>query len=123
MRIFFARNNFADFGGSPHPIYGKNPKKVFSLGEILDKFNSPFKLAFNEDNFDIKEYFPVRMHFCMLGKLRILCNTFLYTTVRYKHTIKNYRWFQSYTTNIKSNNPFRIDHEDNDQDSNDEEDY
>ena len=31
----------------------KDPKKVFTLDEILEHFNTPFKLAFSGDNFDI----------------------------------------------------------------------
>ena len=37
----------------------KDPKKVFTLDEILEHFNTPFKLAFSGDNFDIIKYFAL----------------------------------------------------------------
>ena len=57
-------------------------------------------------NFKIIEYYPVRMQFSMLGRLRILGHTFLYTTKKYQHNIDDYNGFYGRTTDEKPVNPF-----------------
>ena len=51
----------------------------------------------NAARFCLEQYDPVRIHFCISGKLRIICNTFCYETEKYSNDSDTYRYEGGHT--------------------------
>ena len=64
------------------------------------------KLGRNAARFYLEQYDPVRIQFCISGKLRIICNTFCYETEKYSNNIDTYRYEGGHTVSTPPHYPY-----------------